>query len=168
MEVELAVLCLIGTALTTCAVTLIMDAVALFKRPRGRATPVLPSPVSQGTAPRAAAEAFPHPIAHGYPMERMLLPWNVIPINRTARAQAQLRISGAAMSEMRALLEPDRARPLRSWDFHCTIAGKSRIREEYLQTPGSADGNTRRMQTPRRSSGARQAFDLSRQAQLWP
>ena len=98
MQFDLLILCLIGTALLTAAATFFLDAALHLKRSRASR-----SHLGRSGTP-AGAEAFPRPIAHGYPLERPVLPRNVIPINRTARAQAQLRISGAAMSEMRSVL----------------------------------------------------------------
>lgn len=99
MDFDSFVLCLVGTALTTAAATLIKDAATHFKHRRARAGRGL-----QGVAPRVVPEGFPCPIAHGYPVERTPLPQNVTPINRTVRARAQFRISGAALSEMSTLL----------------------------------------------------------------
>jgi hypothetical protein len=99
MEFDLLIECLIGTALTMGAISLIPDTVVALKRLRhsGRRK-------AQLAQLAAKAAAYPCPIPDGFPAARDPLPRNIVPLNRTARAQAQLRVSGAAMSEMRALL----------------------------------------------------------------
>ena len=135
MEFDSFVLCLIGTALTTAAATLIKDAATHFKYRRARAGRGL-----QGVAPRVVPEGFPCPIAHRYPVERTPLPPNVTPINRTARARAQFRISGAALSEMGTLLgevnKPPAYQPPRSMDLR-------QCRRPSLVTPGTAAAASR-------------------------
>jgi hypothetical protein len=99
MEFDLLVECLIGTALTMGAISLIPDTVVALKRLRhaGRRK-------AQLAELAAKPAAYPCPIPDGFPVARDLLPNKTAPLNRTDRARAQLRVSGAAMSEMRALL----------------------------------------------------------------
>jgi hypothetical protein len=99
MTFHAIIVSLIAAALLMCSLSLVGDAVLWYRQMRLR-----PRAIRHGTS----ARDYPHPIPDEYPLERVpLQASSVSRVNRGAPASAPARrhwrISGAAMSEMRAV-----------------------------------------------------------------